>query len=106
MLVLSIDYGLQISMLLLHTVFSVTLGWSHAEVTLMSHALFRCCHSHLQFSLRVGSESSAGACPAPRHPRQAVLLQVSCNGGISWSLLQRYFGHDFTQPTYVSAAGV
>ena len=57
---------------------------------------------YLQYSIRMGSDSAVGPCPSPDHPDEVLLLHSTCDGGITWTLLQKLIADDYTQPMYVS----
>ncbi|XP_052779173.1 reelin-like isoform X2 [Mya arenaria] len=50
---------------------------------------------YLQFNIRVGSNSPVSACPAPEKTKELVLLDYSCDGGISWHLLKMFNIFDY-----------
>ncbi|XP_059179610.1 reelin-like [Physella acuta] len=56
----------------------------------------------VQFTLRIGSQSVMSSCPPPDAPWENVLLEYSCNGGISWSLLSEFQIANFQQPRSAS----
>lgn len=53
---------------------------------------------YLQFYIRVGSLSVTSKCPPPDRESESVLLDYSCNGGISWHLLKVFSPDDFSSP--------
>ncbi|GFO21735.1 reelin [Plakobranchus ocellatus] len=58
--------------------------------------------SHVQFTLRVGSQSVTSSCPPPDSPWESVLLEMSCDGGITWALLGQYHTADYNRPMSLS----
>jgi len=55
-------------------------------------------YSFIQFSIRVGSGSDVGKCPAVTDPGEEVLLQFSCDGGVTWSILKQFSIDEYRQP--------
>ncbi|XP_023933533.1 reelin-like [Lingula anatina] len=53
---------------------------------------------YLQFSLRIGSDSPVSACLSPDRPEEAVILDVSCNGGIMWDTMKMFTASHYTTP--------
>ncbi|XP_060065663.1 reelin-like [Ylistrum balloti] len=53
---------------------------------------------YLQFYIRVGSQSVTSQCPPSDRESESVLLDYSCNGGISWHLLKVFRPTDFSSP--------
>ncbi|KAL8563520.1 hypothetical protein ACOMHN_064345 [Nucella lapillus] len=51
--------------------------------------------SYLQFSIRVGSHSVKSDCPPSSDGRDVVILEYSCDGGITWTFMK-----DFAQDYY------
>ena len=50
------------------------------------------------YSIRVGSESVVGGCPPPDQPKEVVLLQYTCNGGIEWNTIETLTPQKFQEP--------
>ncbi|XP_022095907.1 reelin-like [Acanthaster planci] len=47
----------------------------------------------LQFTVRIGSQSSIGTCASPDDQSESLLLFYSCDNGIEWQLL-KHMGHN------------
>ncbi|KAK3762808.1 hypothetical protein RRG08_040503 [Elysia crispata] len=58
--------------------------------------------SHIQFTVRVGSQSVMSTCNPPDSPWESVLLEMSCDAGITWSLLGTYGTDAYNTPMSVS----
>lgn len=43
---------------------------------------------YLQFFIRIGSNSMTSQCPPPRQQRESVMLDFSCDGGLTWELVK------------------
>lgn len=43
---------------------------------------------YLQFFIRIGSNSVTSQCPPPRQQRESVMLDFSCDGGLTWELIK------------------
>ena len=57
---------------------------------------------YLQFNIRVGSHSSVSQCPPPDRTKELVILDYSCNGGVTWSLLKTFNIFNYRTAKYVS----
>ncbi|KAL4226959.1 hypothetical protein ACF0H5_014936 [Mactra antiquata] len=55
-------------------------------------------NSYLQFSIRVGSNSPVSQCRPPTVTSELVILDYSCNGGVSWNLLKIFSITDYRTP--------
>ncbi|XP_060574508.1 reelin-like isoform X2 [Ruditapes philippinarum] len=53
---------------------------------------------YIQFNIRVGSYSSVSDCPAPEDTKELVILDVSCDGGVTWNLLKTFNIFDYRKP--------
>ncbi|XP_021361182.1 reelin-like [Mizuhopecten yessoensis] len=53
---------------------------------------------YLQFYIRVGSQSVTSLCPPPDRESESVILDYSCNGGISWHLIKIFRPSEFSSP--------
>ncbi|GIY36220.1 reelin [Caerostris darwini] len=56
----------------------------------------------LQFTLRIGSSSKKSPCLSPDHPSETIYVHYSCNGGLSWELLELFDKTKFREPKIVS----
>lgn len=54
--------------------------------------------SYLQFSIRVGSHSYRSACPPSADGRDAVVLDYSCDGGVTWQFIKDFHEHLYKKP--------
>jgi hypothetical protein len=43
---------------------------------------------YLQFFIRIGSNSMTSQCPPPNQREEAVILDFSCDGGLTWDLIK------------------
>ncbi|XP_042898138.1 reelin isoform X2 [Parasteatoda tepidariorum] len=55
----------------------------------------------LQFTLRIGSSSKKSPCLSPDHPSEVVYIHYSCNGGLTWDLLEYFEKFKFREPKIV-----
>ncbi|XP_045165547.2 reelin-like [Mercenaria mercenaria] len=53
---------------------------------------------YLQFNIRVGSYSPVSDCPAPEETKELVILDYTCDGGITWKLLKTFNIFDYRKP--------
>lgn len=56
----------------------------------------------LQFTLRIGSSSKKSPCLTPNHPSEIVYVHYSCNGGLTWELLEYFENNKYQEPKIVS----
>ncbi|XP_054717283.1 reelin-like [Uloborus diversus] len=56
----------------------------------------------LQFTLRIGSSSKKSPCLSPNHPSELVYVHFSCNGGLTWNLLEVFESSKYKEPKIVS----
>ncbi|XP_076339324.1 reelin-like [Tachypleus tridentatus] len=56
----------------------------------------------IQFTIRVGSQSHASACPSPNHLSEAVYVHYSCDGSLSWHVLKILKHIKFQEPKHLS----
>ena len=60
-----------------------------------------CFFRYLQFYIRVGSNSITSTCPPPDRPSETVILDYSCDAGITWNYLKRFSDADYRSPKSV-----
>ncbi|KAH3880980.1 hypothetical protein DPMN_004902 [Dreissena polymorpha] len=53
---------------------------------------------YIQFNIRVGSNSPVSGCPAAEKTKELVLLDYTCNGGVTWQLLKSFNTVDYRSP--------
>ncbi|KAJ8301142.1 hypothetical protein KUTeg_020129 [Tegillarca granosa] len=53
---------------------------------------------YLQYYIRVGSNSVVSRCPPPDTESEMVILDYSCNGGVTWKLLKVFNSEEFRNP--------
>ncbi|KAK3103287.1 hypothetical protein FSP39_018199 [Pinctada imbricata] len=53
---------------------------------------------YIQFYIRVGSNSVLSKCPPPDRASESVILDYSCNGGLTWDLIKVFSSEDIRDP--------